>query len=653
MVGLNGATRNQLGLRDPTPPLWNLRDLQNLLNSRRPETELPVLKIEVTDVKDRKAQFRDHVGESEPTPKKARITFIHAQCLLTVWQYGSGNQEKLIEQTKACTIQARTKESGERIANVSMDEPFYVKLEQLQQQGRQDSRKFIDQTYNTQITLLAANTSEPWPPFKLGQTPPPKVSEGMEAGGMVRLPLLVARWQKFPNCPEELSDSLLEAMAWQDKTTYKPKLSFKIKAAWGLPPSPLEICNASLRSKTIPPPNLPTPVSEVDPAKPLIRIRWIFEGDWEHIQKLEFAGYICPLCNGLKLGSMDEFHFHLIHSHDLFKFELKNIKLGRSSTGQQEISAEVLVDVNDVQRSRAANNVPDEREMHWVKPNTLVDLETYLKGQENSSKKGMRGVSHQNPSHLAEGSRASARDSPKIDILAPIESRRAEAVPDIPAPDRKRFPVPPAPDGLKFYRSVSKRPLLEGEEISESDDEIGESWLLQKHADVIRSFTDMSLTEKEFICRYDRHMLTENLSSHVHFREALIRFCRINRAWLRTPDMNAEFHSNLAKLLLQGVIQIHLVRDCEAVIQTNEKDPKRMDISDEDLDRPNAVPPLMDNTTSWSGSRSGSGGDNARSPTEPCHRYGTCICDERLHGMCNIIRCSNIVCTNLYLSPVA
>ena len=55
-----------------------------------------------------------------------------------------------------------------------MEGLFYVKLEQLRVKDQKDPRKLVNQVYNVQITILAANVSEPWPLFKLGLTPPPK-----------------------------------------------------------------------------------------------------------------------------------------------------------------------------------------------------------------------------------------------------------------------------------------------------------------------------------------------------------------------------------------------------------------------------------------------------------------------------------------------
>ena len=640
MVSPDEATRRQATSQNPPPPTWNLHDLQDILDNPWPGAEMPVLRIEVTDIKDRKAQFREYAGESEPPTKKARITFIHAQCSLTIWQCGSGNQAKLIEQTKECTIQARTKESGERTASVSMDEPFYVKVEQLQLDDGKNPKKLLNQAYNVQITILVASLSEPWPPFKLGLTPTPKVPVVEEASGIVRLPMLVAKWHKFPNCPEKLSDSLLEATAWQDKTTYKPKLSFKIKAAWGLPPNPLETYNARLRSKSKSPPHLPSPISEAESDKRSIRIRWIFEGNWEHIKTLEFTDYICPLCNGMKLDNMDLFHFHLTQNHDLFTFALNKVRFGNSGPGQQEIYAEVSVDANVRPRVRGGSKAPDERVMDWEKSNTIFDLQKHLKQIQDQVSKESRKTIPRTSSNLKESSKTVSGGDPVADNLVPKASRRSEAVPDMPDPDRRRFRVPRAPDGVKFYRLVSKRPLGVGEEISESDDDIDETWLLHKHNDIIKSFSDMSMTEKEFICRYDEHMLSENLSSHVHFREALVRFCRTNRTWLQKPEMRREFHSNLANLLLQGVIPIQLIGDCEKIIQTSDE-----------IVASFIKPPSTIQAPSESGHSRNPSKEKSRSPTEPFHTYGTCVCGVKLYKLGDLIRCVNIVsiCPGLYV----
>ena len=651
MVSPDEVTRRQAVPQDLPPPTWNLHDLQDLLENSWPGAEFPVLKIEVTDIKDRKAQFRDCTGESEPPPKKTRTTFIHAQCLLTIWQCGSGNQAKLVEQTEACTLQARTKESGERTASVSMDQPFYVRLEQLQVKDQKDPRKLINQAYNVQITILADSVSEAWPPFKLGRTPTPKVSVYEEAGGIVRLPMLVAQWHKFPNCPEKLSDSLLEATAWQDRTTYKPKLSFKIKAAWGLPPTPLEICNANLRSKSNTPPHLPSPISEAEPTRPSIRIRWIFEGNWKHIDRLEFMDYVCPLCNGMKFDSMDLFHFHLTRNHDLFTFGLNKVKFDSSDRGQQEIYAEVSVDTNARHRVRGGSNAPDQREMDYERPNTIFDLQKHLKEYQDQFDKGPRRTIRRASSNPKESSRVASGADLKAEIPTPRPSRRLEAVPDIPAPDRKRFKVPPAPDGVKFFRLVSKRPLNEGEEISESDDDVDEAWLIQKHSDIIKSFSDMSLTEKVFICKYDKHMLTENLSSHVHFREALVRFCRINRTWLRKAEMRKEFHNNMAKLLVQGVIPIQLIGDCEKIIQREEQSVGAVDLGEDDFTVPHILSTPSDHASSQPRQPRRSSKEESRSPTEPFHTYGTCVCGLKLYKLRDLIRCINIVstCPHVYI----
>ena len=60
----------------------------------------------------------------------------------------------------------------------------------------------------------------------------------------------------------------------------------------------------------------------------------------------------------------------------------------------------------------------------------------------------------------------------------------AEEVEEIPVPERKRFKVIPSRtrNHTAFFRSVSHRPMrLDESPLSESDDDMDDSWIRQKH----------------------------------------------------------------------------------------------------------------------------------------------------------------------------
>ncbi|MCJ1432127.1 hypothetical protein MMC27_001483 [Xylographa pallens] len=564
---------------------WSMGEIYNRLEKGTTGPEAPVLRIDLTAIKDRKAVYRN-LPEQRPSLKRIRTTSVHAQCLLTIWPTASSKKEDmtyLVRQSKSCVIEAGTKESGERTAIVTMESPFFVNFDELLIAGRKPLNGYSTQMYDMQMALLPANATDPWPPMDF-LAPPPKISQRMEADGPVRFPMLLAQWRKLPQLPETSTESLLEGLAYQDGKRYKTKLSLKLEAAWSLPSSQLTSYNASRRKALSPVPHLPSPVSDHDTLGPIVSVTWTFHGLWEHLPPLEFDGYLCPLCQRRQLASMDTYDFHLATGHDLFKFKLVS---STSSAGtRRKIDVEVLVDVTDTFSVKSSNNVLDQREMNWQKPQTLFDLEAFLKGDETWMRKENKSNSRLIPTRPTLGNAPSnSGDSASTETPNAIQSRAAEEVPDLPPPNRKKFAVPAAPPGIKFFRLTVKRPLREGEYISESDDEMDGNWLLQKHNDTIESFSDMSQSEKRFIQLYDRHMLDENLSSNLHFREALVRFCRLNRDWLRGPDMNEEFHKNAARLLMQGLISPQLCRDCANIIGVKQPMESRDEIMDTSEDQ--------------------------------------------------------------------
>ena len=107
--------------------------------------------------------------------------------------------------------------------------------------------------------------------------------------------------------------------------------------------------------------------------------------------------------------------------------------------------------------------------------------------------------------------------------------------------------------------------------LSESDDEVDESWLIQKHKETIDDFADVFLAEKTFMKRFDEHMLRENLCAQRYVPSSLIRFCRSNREWLNTTEMLVEFWKQCLYLTQHGIINAAHVKTYMDIIQgTNE-----------------------------------------------------------------------------------
>ena len=519
-----------------------------------------------------------------------------------------------------------------------MTEPFIVALEKFQSRPRNPQLSLGDQTFAMQIAILAANKTDAWPPVEM-KIPTPKQPYGEDALGLVRFPLLVAKWHKLPQTPATEQESLLEILASQDDHRYKPKLSLKIDAAWCEPTSPLQVMNAEIREtqkEASPQRSLLSPSSEEPLEKSIMKIEWQFEGLADFLPKLIFNGYDCPLCPGRGFRDAGEFHFHLIQSHELFKFKFaQTFETDRHR--RSIINGLVKVDLADNYEAKAANSL-DPREMVWQRPRNAFQLEAYLKGDESWVGKPVR-KSHLNHDKL-ETSRSTSRDTSRPEIPVSAVRRPPSQVPDLVPPPRRKFRVPPAPNGIQFYRLTVKRPLVAGELVSESDDDIDEEWLLQKHADTIDSFTDTSREEKEFIQRYDRHMLKEDVSSDLHACEALIRFCRLNKSWLQRYDMKKEFHKKAAALKMQGCLDASTIWACTKIINEGANPAPPLTPTDEgamDIDLPPGT--VIAPTTPLSKPL-------PELPVSPPHEFG------HLHGRCAVCSAgiydmpSTIICTN-------
>ncbi|MCJ1442154.1 MAG: hypothetical protein MMC23_002647 [Stictis urceolatum] len=576
-----GSRRTAPESSSPVPEQWTVDELVQILNTKAFGPADPVLRIDVTDIKDRLARFRDNKHDEGPPAKQARISRIRATCSLTIWDAGSPKQPTIVEQSRKCSIHGKALSSGERGASIALDEPFMVRLDQLQTKKIVSTHVSPELQLSMQVVIMVANEQDPWPPVEM-KLPSPKTKTYRDVNGLVRFPLLAAKWHKLPRCPRTEVESTLDLIASQDNNPYRPKLGLKIDASWVASPSALETANRHTRSQSKKSPSISTPEPYGMVAKSDISMDWIFEGAASHLDPLQFSGYLCPLCSGKDFRQPAHFHFHLINSHSLFVFSF-TLQF-RNDEGRSVAEGTVRVNIS----KELESNTTD---INWQKPNTVFELEAYLKGDESwLGKKTKRNGNLLVPRAPSTPRRPRSRshDVSKQEIPLSAVTRDADKVPDNHPPRKRRFAVPKAPDeNTRFFRLTTKRPLEEGEEVSESDDDIDEEWILQKHADTIDSFTDTTREEKEFIQRFDRHMLMEDVSSDLHSSESSIRFCRLNRRWLQGRAMRFEFHKKVATMKIQGCITRKTIMDCMKIIDepTPEEDPEAMDI-----DTPAATP---------------------------------------------------------------
>ena len=570
-LGLNGpngtslSTDQKIHTKNAERSFWTIKEVERCLERHNLKWHDATLSV---DVKELRYKRQTSPLSGQPSSKKARLSSIPARCALTIWDSRSSKKEYVAMQTQKCTITTIRGSTQGDLARIEMDPPFALKASELSGEvGKQDSvRSIVSSSYLMQITLYATDVHDTWPPIPLKRPKPPKVSQTFDHGEIVKAPMLLGKWAKLPDCP--VTGTLLDVSAYQDSKAYKTKLGLEVDVKWRVSPSPLMIQNLRLKRDPSPEARLLTPISEPDIPTPVINVKWCFP-DWPHRKEVvSISGYLCLLCSHLNLRSMEAFHFHLINSHDNFKFVLTSE--ATMVAGRSNIAVKVKMELADDYRIRASNDVMDDREMSWERPRRPFDMDQYLKGNKSWTGGPMKRPSVNSAPRSNPESSSSSRESSRYD-RGTMKLFDPALVKDFPLPDRKKHVVPPAPEGIKYFRSVSKRPLKEGELISESDDEMDQDWLQQKHDETIEDFMDITASEKEFIKVYDAHMLVENLSSSLHLADALIRFCREHKPWLSSRDMSLEFYKNATNLLLHGAIKPSVIKSCADIIGKSAK----------------------------------------------------------------------------------
>lgn len=138
---------------------------------------------------------------------------------------------------------------------------------------------------------------------------------------------------------------------------------------------------------------------------------------------------------------------------------------------------------------------------------------------------------------------------------------------------KKTYVVPKAPSGVTFFRAVTKRPLQQGECVSESDDEVDTEWI--QHRRNVRNDADPAIPApaKRFLKIFDPFIRNERLLSDQRLSSSMVRFARLNTDALWQEDIVDEFKAKLDELLEDQLIQVDAHRACLDIVQKNKPSP--------------------------------------------------------------------------------
>ncbi|KAI9785493.1 MAG: hypothetical protein M1839_009234 [Geoglossum umbratile] len=520
--------------------------LDGIVGKIRPhdtEDSLPesVLKIEVRSLKRKRVgNEQDSKSAERPVPKRMKSMLASCRCELQILGQSlhDDSMELLIQDRQCCNVRRVLGGDEDTVAEIELAEgAFFVRTNRLLDEVRRGSK--LVQTrrsrYTVKISLISTEPSN-WLPELMAEPSPSHARSRhpvhlISASGNLCFPrggVLLDTW------PASSTGSL-------NKKTTEFGMEVTVSAS-NLMPQKLRKTAARKPSSDI----------ERNPA-PKAQVKYLIGAT--KTQKL--MGYCCNMCERREFPSIEFLHFHLLTCHDYFKYKISE---GRSQEGTTRWK--IHLDIADY-RSFDDDDDEDEKVV-WVRPNRPFRLSKYLRGDDSwVTGKTPPPTPPPAPPQLSR-STSSGRNSQTRQAPGSSIAIDSNTVPDLPEPKSRKFAVPP---GGRYFRSLTKRRLKQGEMLSESDDDVDELWLIQKHKETIDDFADVFLAEKTFMKRFDEHMLRENLCAQRYVPSALIRFCRSNREWLNATDMLVEFWKQCLYLTQHGIINAVHVKTCMDIIQ--------------------------------------------------------------------------------------
>lgn len=274
-----------------------------------------------------------------------------------------------------------------------------------------------------------------------------------------------------------------------------------------------------------------------------------------------FSELRCPHCPRLRYRDVDDLHMHLICYHDFFQYRPRK---EREISGTQYWVFECEVADHKADQ-RASDKAPDPREIQILAPKRPFNQRKYLReANENWQKE-------------ARLERPSKQLSSKVAGPPPNLRRRA---PDEVQPKvnrvRRKYRIPRAPNGVTFFRAATKRPLAEGEYISESDDDPDMEWLRLRTENLLMSDADIPEKVKIFLKTFNLYMREERLQDETHMGDAIIRFTHEKGEWIYSEGLHDEFRKKIAELLDNQTISQEIHDGCVKIITRQaERRPER------------------------------------------------------------------------------
>lgn len=230
----------------------------------------------------------------------------------------------------------------------------------------------------------------------------------------------------------------------------------------------------------------------------------------------------------------------------------------------------------------------------------------------------------------------------------------------LPRPARRKFTVPNIKEGRAYFRSVSKRKLCEGEEVSESDDDVSVDWI-RRTPIIPAKGMKLSKDSKQVLLMniWNDHMLTEQPKGKKQLAASICRFARDYRDEMSRLSLEHEFARRLDELLEDHLITKEVLEACKEYTKVDELGQCMDEVVNEasrkkrclELDsNPPHPPPAkrarVQGKAAADGSVAALSTDERLAASRPA---STCLCGEKIKRFFKITFCSNPVSSAMIL----
>ncbi|OCK78116.1 hypothetical protein K432DRAFT_406745 [Lepidopterella palustris CBS 459.81] len=508
------------------------------------------LKVVVKSLKPLDETLDQSGSSASPSKKKGILLKTRCHVTLNIWDPDGG--EIPYSNTHDANLTVLRNQNGQKVYDLNV-EPFRVEIPKLHVMVERGSRwkRTIAPKYETRINIGFDDDRDM---ADLMSHIQPKRTFLHNNHSSLR-PHLVATWPDLPKCPP--NGHVIQMTRTVDNKTKKLPFGIEVDIGWmkSKDKTMLTAYNRTLKSTRAN--QLPSPVSEPRVLDQILKVVFVFvdfNGGIRIEKSLRVDGALCAMCHQKDYHTLEELHFHLKTSHDMFTFELKKKEkeMGDSIVIEGRFECELSDRYED---HRASHNVPDAHDINWIAPAAPFNISKYLDG---------------NDEWVASGSYEKRRSAPPKTTIATIPIVKPKTPGEIvlmPVARRKRHKVPRAPEGIAFFRTLSKRPLKQDEYVSESDDDVDMSWLKLRRKGSTNN-PDTPGPAKAFMIKFDDYIQDERLSDDVHVGDAIVRFALQNVEWLRRPSVTPEFIKKVTELRSDKIITEEVFERCAGLVRS-------------------------------------------------------------------------------------